>query len=238
MKQAAKFDCNVQNVSHNYAQLAVQGPKAITLMETFVPNCGSDIARFRFVECNILGHPCLLSRTGYTGEDGFEIYLSPTAASDLACEILEKGQPEGLSPVGLGARDSLRLEAGLPLYGHEISDEISPIEGGLGWAVKLEKETDFIGKNVLQQQKEAPNPRRVIHFISSEKRIARQGCPILADGEVIGEVLSGTFSPMTGRAIGSAIVELDKAKNSNLDTAIRGNRVPIQRARPPLHKTG
>ena len=124
---------------------------------------------------DILGHPCLLSRTGYTGEDGFEIYLSPTAASDLACEILEKGQPEGLSPVGLGARDSLRLEAGLPLYGHEISDEISPIEGGLGWAVKLEKETDFIGKNVLQQQKEAPNPRRVIHFISSEKRIASTG---------------------------------------------------------------
>ena len=236
-KQAVRFECQVENVSSEYAQLAVQGPKAVALMETFVPNCGSDISRFRFIQCNILGQPSLLSRTGYTGEDGFEIYLPPTAATGFAREILERGHSEGLRPVGLGARDSLRLEAGLPLYGHEIDEKISPIEGSLGWAVKLNKSCNFIGKEALQRQKTDPSPRRVIHFNSDEKRIARQGCTIFADEKPIGKVLSGSFSPMTGGAIGSALIHIDEAKDRRLTAEIRGRAIQIRRAKPPLHKT-
>ncbi|MBT4225624.1 MAG: glycine cleavage system aminomethyltransferase GcvT [Opitutae bacterium] len=236
-KQSIRFECQVENVSSEYAQLAVQGPKAVALLETFVPNCGSKINRFHFIECDILGQSCLLSRTGYTGEDGFEIYLPPTSATGFAREILERGHSEGLRPVGLGARDSLRLEAGLPLYGHEISEMTSPIEGSLGWTVKLNKSCNFIGKEALQNQKKEENPRRVIHFNSSEKRIARQGCTILADEKPIGEVLSGSFSPMTNRAIGSALVYINEAKNRQLRAEIRGKAVQIHKAKPPLHKT-
>ena len=165
-------------------------------------------------------------RTGYTGEDGFEIYL-PALLHRTVQEILERGYEEGIRPIGLGARDSLRLEAGLPLYGHEISRSISPIEGGIGWTVKLSKEDNFIGKKALESVKNESSPKRLIHFKCEGKRIARQGCLILADGQKAGEVLSGTFSPMTECAIGSALVELEKVKDANLAADIRGKSIPI-----------
>ncbi len=232
----SNFSCAVRDASENYAQLALQGPNAVKILESIIPDCGSNIKRFHFLQCDILGNPCLLSRTGYTGEDGFEIYLPPAASLGLAREILERGYEEGVRPIGLGARDSLRLEAGLPLYGHEISRSISPIEGGIGWTVKLSKEDNFIGKKALESVKNESSPKRLIHFKCEGKRIARQGCLILADGQKAGEVLSGTFSPMTECAIGSALVELEKVKDANLAADIRGKSIPITRTKPPLHK--
>ncbi len=231
------FACSVENVSANYAQLAVQGPNATNILELVFPDCSMSINRFRFIESEAFGHPFLLSRTGYTGEDGFEIYLPPAGAPLFAAAILETGNHFGLKLVGLGARDSLRLEAGLPLYGHEISEEISPIEGGLGWTVKFGKASDFIGKAALLRRREDPCARRVIHFTSTEKRIARQGSRVFAGKEDIGEVLSGTYSPMTEGAIGSALVEMEKVAHDTLFAEVRGNRLHIQRAKPPLHKS-
>ena len=235
-EHCSRFDCSVQNVSENYAQLAIQGPAAVGIVESLLPDCGTAIRRFHFAQCDLLGQPCLLSRTGYTGEDGFEFYLPPEAATGLARELLERGHADGLRPVGLGARDSLRLEAGLPLYGHEISETISPIEGGIGWTVKLGKEDGFIGQEALREKKDATTPKRLIHFLAEGKRIARQGCPILADGEPVGEVLSGSFSPMTECAIGSALVEIEKVQDASLAAEIRGKTIPITRAKPPLHR--
>ena len=235
-QQATRFDCTAKNVSNDYAQLAIQGPEAVAIVESFIPDCSSKIKRFHFAQCDILGQPCLLSRTGYTGEDGFEIYLPPTAAPGLARELLERGHRDGLRPIGLGARDSLRLEAGLPLYGHEISESLSPIEGGIGWTVKLGKEDDFIGKNALLAKQNVSDPRRLIHFIGEGKRIARQGCPVLADGEPVGEVLSGSFSPVSECAIGSAIVDINKVQDTRLEAEIRGKPIGIKQAKAPLHK--
>ena len=181
------------------------------------------------------GEKVRIARTGYTGEDGFEIYSSPKAAESLAKQLLAKGAAYGVKLCGLGARDSLRLEAGLPLYGHELSDSISPFEASLDWTVKLNK-PDFIGKNALTEQKEKGVPRRVVHFKLEGRRIAREGTPVIDDaGEPVGKVLSGTLSPILNCPIGSAIV-LAEAQDAPLHVVLCGNNLLLQLARPPLHR--
>ena len=238
LKQAERWGLEVQIEDHSeeYALLALQGPKAeAILLAVGLEEVGS-IRRFWHRLVSFGGEKIRVCRTGYTGEDGFEIYSSPKAAEALAKQILAEGAAHGVKLCGLGARDSLRLEAGLPLYGHELSDSITPLEASLDWTVKLGK-PDFIGKNALTDQQEEGIPRRVIHFKLEGRRIAREGTPVVnADGEQVGEVLSGTLSPILNCPIGSAIVRTG-ARDQPLFVDLRGNQLALRVAKPPLHKS-
>jgi len=238
LKQAERWgsEVEIEDRSDEYALLALQGPKAEAILVAIGMESVKDIQRFWHQPVTFAGEKIRVCRTGYTGEDGFEIYCSPKAAESLAKRILAEGAAHGVKLCGLGARDSLRLEAGLPLYGHELSDRITPFEAGLDWTVKLNK-ADFIGKNALSEQKENGIPRRVLHFKLEGRRIAREGTPVLdSEGEAVGQVLSGTLSPMLNCPIGSAIVRTE-AKDDPLFVDLRGNKLPLQVAKPPLHKS-
>lgn len=209
LKQAERWqlEVSITDRSADYALLALQGPKAETIMIDAGFTEASDLKRFWHMETNFAGGQIRICRTGYTGEDGFEIYVSPQSAEALAKQLIQSGDAFGLKLCGLGARDSLRLEAGLPLYGHELSDEITPLEASLDWTVKLQKE-DFIGKAALSEQKAQGVPRRVIHFKLDGRRIAREGTAVINEqGEPVGRVLSGTLSPASKSPIGSAIID-------------------------------
>jgi len=238
LKQAERWGLEVEIEDHSdeYALLALQGPKAEAILVAIGLEEVKDIKRFWHQLVTFSGEKIRVCRTGYTGEDGFEIYSSPKAAETLAKQLMGEGAVHGLKLCGLGARDSLRLEAGLPLYGHELSASITPLEASLDWTVKLNK-ADFIGKNALTEQKESGIPRRVVHFKLEGRRIAREGTPIVnVSGEAVGQVLSGTLSPMLNCPIGSAIVRTE-AKDAPLFVDLRGNVLPLQIAKPPLHKS-
>ena len=230
-----QLDATVENHSDRYALLAAQGPKAEEILLAAGIEQAEAIKPFRHQQVTFKSALLRICRTGYTGEDGFEIYVHPDAAEPLAERILQAGTAHGLKLCGLGARDSLRLEAGLPLYGHEISDRINPLEAGLGWTVKFKK-PEFVGKEALARQKQAGLPQRVVHFRLTGRRIAREGTRVINDaGESVGRVLSGTLSPMTGSPIGSALIRVD-ALDAPTYVDLRGNPQPLQVAKPPLHK--
>jgi aminomethyltransferase len=238
LKQAERWGLEVEIEDHSdeYALLALQGPKAEAILVAIGLEEVKDIKRFWHHLVTFSGEKIRVCRTGYTGEDGFEIYSSPKVAETLARQMMGEGAVHGLKLCGLGARDSLRLEAGLPLYGHELSASITPLEASLDWTVKLNK-ADFIGKNALTEQKESGIPRRVVHFKLEGRRIAREGTPVIdGAGEEVGQVLSGTLSPMLNCPIGSAIVRTE-AKDAPLFVDLRGNVLPLQIAKPPLHKS-
>lgn len=238
LKQAERWGLEVEIEDHSdeYALLALQGPKAEAILAAIGLEEVKEIKRFWHQLVTFGGEKVRIARTGYTGEDGFEIYSSPKAAESLAKLILAEGAAHGVKLCGLGARDSLRLEAGLPLYGHELSDSITPLEASLDWTVKLNK-TDFIGKNALTEQTEKGIPRRVIHFKLEGRRIAREGTPVVdSNGQEVGQVLSGTLSPILNCPIGSAIVRTE-AKDQPLFVDLRGNQLALQIAKPPLHKS-
>jgi aminomethyltransferase len=189
---------------------------------------------YHFVEGPVAGFHCLISRTGYTGEDGFELYVDASEVVALADALLAAGAPRGLEPAGLGARDSLRLEAGYPLYGHEITAEISPLTAGLGWTVKLDKGADFIGRAALVAEKEKGAANKVVFFKTGDRRIVRAETPVLdASGATVGRVLSGTLSPILNEAIGSALVTT-AASSQPLAVDIRGAKLNLQLVKPPF----
>ena len=237
LKQAERwsFEVEIEDHSDEYALLALQGPKAEAILTAIGLGEVKGLKRFWHGLLSFGGEKIRIARTGYTGEDGFEIYSSSRAAESLAKQVLAEGAAHGVKLCGLGARDSLRLEAGLPLYGHELSDSITPLEASLDWTVKFNK-ADFIGKNALTEQMEKGVPRRVVHFKLEGRRIAREGTPVVdAAGEPVGKVLSGTLSPILNCPIGSAIV-LSAAQDAPLFVDLRGNHLPLKLAKPPLHK--
>jgi aminomethyltransferase len=196
----------VSNQSDRWAQIAVQGPLAQEILQPLTAVDLAAIKYYRFAWGEVVGHRALVARTGYTGEDGFEVYLGPPAAPELWRALLAEGGPKGLLPAGLGARDTLRLEAGMPLYGNDIDDTTTPLEAGLGWIVKLDK-GDFIGRDVLERQQEAGVERRLVGFELLSPGIARHGHPVLLaedDGEPVGHVTSGTRLPSLGKSMGMA----------------------------------
>lgn len=199
------FAIELTDLTTQFAEIALQGPKAEQILQKYTEEKLSDITFFRFKrETQIAGESYLISRTGYTGEDGFEIYGAPEAIKHLWCTLLDNEAEEGLVPVGLGARDTLRFEAALPLYGHEISREINPLEAGLNFAVKLDK--DFIGRDALKAQKEAGLQRKLMGFELLEKGIAREHYEVYADGKEIGFVTTGYVSPTLDKPIGLALI--------------------------------
>lgn len=225
----------VEDQSAEHALLALQGPQAEGILRRAGFAEAARLKRFHHVAVPIGTAMMRVGRTGYTGEDGFEIYIAPEQAETLAAKLLEVGRDDGLQLCGLGARDSLRLEAGLPLYGHELSAAITPLEAGLGWAVKFQK-AHFIGREALLAQRDGGLPRTLYFFRLEGRRIARAGTPIVAtDGQPVGEVVSGTTSPMTGGPIGSALVARN-APADGLRVELRGHPVDLNVQQPPLHQ--
>ncbi|MCP8967087.1 glycine cleavage system aminomethyltransferase GcvT [Ectobacillus ponti] len=229
----AAGDVQVVNVSDQMAQLAVQGPKAEAVLQTLTDTPLHEIKFFKFQEnVNIQGVSVLVSRTGYTGEDGFEIYCQSEDAVKLWHLLTEAGA----KPCGLGARDTLRFEAALPLYGQELTKGITPIEAGIGFAVKVNKE-DFIGKAVLQGQKEHGAPRKLVGIEMIERGIPRTHYEVFAGEEQIGEVTSGTQSPTLKKNIGLALVDQAyAAPGTEVDVLIRGKRVKAVVIPTPFYK--
>ena len=234
-RQSAPFNCRALNVSGQYCQLALQGPMAEQIAAKLTVANVAELKYYHFTEDRFAGYSSIISRTGYTGEAGFEIYAPWEAGPEMARSILEAGAGLGLVPAGLGARDSLRLEAGYPLYGHEINETISPYEGGIGWTVKLKKSVSFVGKDALRQQKLAGIPRRVFYFTVDDRRIPRAGTPVMVGDEVVGEVVSGTQSPILNKPIGSALVGAQYVSSPDLQAQVRKNRLSLRRVKPPLH---
>ncbi len=225
------------NESGDWAQIALQGPKAAdVLSEIFDEDLGS-IAYYRFALSSYGDSPAILSRTGYTGEDGFEIYLAPEHAPSLADQIMTAGEPHGVLPAGLGARDTLRLEAGMMLYGSDMDESRTPIEAKLGWIVKLDKD-DFIGRGVLQQQKADGTDERIVAFKAVGRGIPRPGYPLLdAAGEKIGEVTSGTFSPTLREGIGMGYVSSPLAvPDQEIFIEMRGKAIEAVTVKPPFYR--
>ncbi len=234
-RHCGEFDCQIDDVSAATAQLAIQGPAFAEVLSR-IGLSGELPERFRFLRVDWQGVEILLCRTGYTGEDGVEVYLPATNAMAFAEAVWQAMQEVDGRLAGLGARDSLRLEAGYPLYGHEIDDSISPLEAGLSWTVRWDKPGGFIGQDALEAQKAAGRQRRIIHFILADKRIARPESPVFCGDQQVGRVVSGTQSPLLGRPIGSALVSVDSVKTGGLEVEVRGVRIPLLINRPPLHK--
>jgi len=217
MDNKGNYDVEIINLSPDISEVALQGPKAEEILQQLTDKDLSKIPFFYFEEnVNIAGKTCLVSRTGYTGEDGFEIYMKHEDAEYIWDKILEAGKDMGIKPAGLGARDTLRFEANLPLYGNELSPEITPLEAGLGYFVKLNK-PDFIGKDALMKQKEEGLKRKIVGFEMIEPGIPRHGYDVLADGKIIGFVTTGYSSPTLKKNIGYAMVDIEY---SELDTII------------------
>lgn len=222
--------------SEQTALLAVQGPRSQPLLQRLTETDLSSVAYYHFTFGAVAGHTALISRTGYTGEDGFELYVEPAAAAELWETLLAKGQDLGIVPCGLGARDTLRLEARLPLYGHELTSDISPLEAGLNMFVKLNKD-DFIGKQALVEQKTTGLQRKVVGFVLTERGIPRAGYPINVDGQQMGHVTSGTLSPTLNQPIGLALVNAKYAAvGTPLTVEIRGKNVGAQVVKTPFYK--
>jgi aminomethyltransferase len=211
---SGRDDVDVTDVSDDYAQMALQGPIAQEVLQPLTAADLGEIKYYRFIEGEVAGVPALIARTGYTGEDGFEIYVAPEAAPTVWRAILSEGSPKGVMPAGLGARDTLRFEAGMCLYGNDIDETTTPLEAGLGWIVKLGK-GDFIGRDVLERQDEEGVDRRLVGLEMVDRGIARHGYPVQlgeSNGEAAGVVTSGTWSPTLGKALAMAYLPTEAAE--------------------------
>lgn len=225
----------VENRSDDYALIAVQGPNAVRLMGRLCAPDPSDLPYYGFRDATVCGAPALVSRTGYTGEDGFEVYCRPEDAEGVFRSLLEEGRAEGAEPCGLGARDTLRLEAKMALYGNDIDDTVTPWEADLAWIVKLAK-GDFIGRDALVAQREAGVPRRLVGFDMVDRGIARHGYPARTrHGD--GLVTSGTHSPTLGRPIGLALLPTPAAEiGTEFEVDIRGRAARARIVPTPFYK--
>jgi aminomethyltransferase len=235
--KAHSFGAQIDDLSDEYAQLAVQGPKAASIVQALTR---SDLSKVRWYhhagEGQVAGVGCFIARTGYTGEDGFELYCAPRDAVTLWDALLERGSKDGLVPVGLGARDSLRLEMKYALYGNDIDADHTPLEAGLGWTVKMGK-GDFIGRAALEKQQSEGVARKLVGFTTTDKGIPRHGYPVLKDGRPVGVVTSGTMSPSLKKPVGMAYVPAAlSAEGSTFDVEIRGRPVPAVVVKTPFYQ--
>jgi len=226
----------VTNVSDDYALLALQGPKALAILAPLASLDVSTLRYYGFAQGEVAGVPALISRTGYTGEDGVELYLAPGDAPAVWRRLLAAGAPHGLVPAGLGARDTLRLEAGMALYGHEIDETTTPLEAGLAWVVKLGK-GDFLGRDVLAFQQAEGVKRKLVGFEVVGRGIGRQGHAVLDEaGNPVGVVTSGTFSPTFEKALGMAYVPVGlDTPGTRLALDVRGKPVEAQVVALPFY---
>ena len=230
------FGVEVENAGPRYTQLALQGPKAPGLVQRFTKVPLDQIKYYRFTFGQVNGVDCMIARTGYTGEDGFEIYFSPVHSEKMWYDLLEAGKAEGLAPCGLGARNTLRLEASMCLYGHEIDDTTTVWEANLGWICKMDK-GDFLGRDILVRQKERGIERVLVGFEMQERLIARDGYTVLAGGQPVGHVTSGSPAPFLKRNIGMAYVPLSRsALGTQIHVNVRGNQAAARIVPTPFYR--
>lgn len=224
------FDVKIEDKTIGGTILALQGPKAQEILQSIVTDNLDDVKFFHWKkDVEIAGTKAMISRTGYTGEDGFEIYIPDSGAKAAWDAIMEAGKDKGIKPVGLGCRDTLRFEVNLPLYGNELADDITPLEAGLGFFVKLKIDDDFIGKDALLKQKEEGLKRKIVGFELLGKGIPRQGYEVQVDGKKIGEITTGYRAPSVGKPIGLALVDIDYTElGTEFDIAIRKKIVPAK----------
>jgi aminomethyltransferase len=230
--------CTLRDRSDEFALLALQGPKAAAILQALTPIDLKQVAFYRFAEGRAGGAEAIVARTGYTGEDGFEVFAAPEAAPALWRAIVEAGKPHGLLPAGLGARDTLRLEARMMLYGNDMDETTTLIEAGLGWIVSLdEAKGDFNGRAVLAEQKARGASRKLVGFEMVERGIPRHGYPVVLDGETVSAVTSGTFAPFLQKSIGLAYLPSARAAvGTDLAIDIRGRRIAARVVATPFYK--
>ncbi len=229
-KNTEDLDVEISDESDSWALLALQGPRAEELLQGFTETDLSSLKPFRFAEGEIAGAQAIISRTGYTGEDGFELYMSQDDAPDIWRKLVEAGA----TPAGLGARDTLRLEAGLCLYGNELDPQTTPLEAGIGFAVHLDKEEEFIGQDALKEEKEQGLRKKLVGFKLEERGIARHDHPVKVGGETVGRVTSGTMSPTLNEAIGLALVA--PGVQDRFEVEIRNRAIPAHTVQVPFYK--
>jgi len=230
--EAAPVD--LQDLSKEKVLIAVQGPQAAAYLQPFVQEDLTPIKAFGHLEATLLDQPAFIARTGYTGEDGFEVMVAPEVGVELWRSLLSAG----VTPCGLGARDTLRLEAAMALYGQDIYETTTPLEAGLGWVIHLDSKGDFIGRSVLEQQKAAGVERRLVGIEMQGRYIARHGYPVLYEGKPVGEVTSGTLSPTVGKAIALAYVPTSLSKTGQqLEVEIRGKAYPAVVVKKPFYRS-
>lgn len=242
IQNSKSFNVKIEDISNSVAMLAIQGPNASKTLQKISNSDLTQIERFKCANAHLAGVNVFLSRTGYTGEDGFEVFIweaslaKPDNATKLWNTILEAGKPYGIEPCGLGARDTLRLEAGLCLYSNDIDESTTPLEAGLGFVVKLQK-GDFIGKTALQQQKDHGIARKRVGIIMTERGIPRPGFELFNDkNQRIGHLTSGTFSPLLKRGVGMGYVEMSQAQEGNaVSVEIREKHIKARITSFPLY---
>ncbi|MFD8259931.1 glycine cleavage system aminomethyltransferase GcvT [Streptomyces griseoluteus] len=240
-ERAAGFDAGVRDDRDAYALLAVQGPESPGILKAVTDADLDGLKYYAGLPGTVAGVPALIARTGYTGEDGFELFVKPEHAVQLWEALLEAGSAAGLVPCGLSCRDTLRLEAGMPLYGHELTTELTPFDAGLGRVVKFGKEGDFVGREALTEaagRAEAQPPRVLVGLIAEGRRVPRAGYAVVADGKVIGEVTSGAPSPTLGKPLAIAYVDAAHAApgSTGVGVDIRGSHEPYEVVALPFYK--
>ncbi len=237
--QNDKYDSKITNLSSQFGQIALQGPNAEKILAKLDGGTSfTELKYFGFKEDSLEGFNVIVARTGYTGEDGFEIFCPAEVTQEIWTKLLELGEAEGLMPVGLGARDTLRLEACYPLHGHELSETESALESGLAWIVKLDKE-EFIGKDALKAQKESGISNKLIAFELNGTGIAREETLVYAANtdNLIGKVTSGTKTPTIGKSIGLARIKKEFSKVKNLiEIEVRGKKIKAEVVSSPFYK--
>lgn len=231
------LDVTIHDISDEIGMIAIQGPKAVEIVNAVAASPVDDIAYFAWGESEVAGVPCRIARTGYTGEDGFEFYAANGRIGEIWDALLQAGESAGIAPIGLGARDTLRLEARMPLYGQELGDEISPYEAGLGWAVSLTK-GDFVGRGPMAEVKANGAKRRTVGFTTTSRSGApRTHCDVRVDGQTVGEVTSGTYSPTLEKNIGLALIDRASAGvGKPLEVVVRGKPVEAVQVKTPFYK--
>jgi glycine cleavage system T protein (aminomethyltransferase) len=226
----------LRNVSDDYALMALQGPEAADILRPLTDVDLGSMKYYRFADGRVLGEQATVSRTGYTGEDGFEIMVASDRAEKVARELLERGASRGLKPIGLAARDTLRLEAKMALYGNDIDEDHSVLEADLEWIVKWQK-GDFVGRDALAREKEKGPARKLVGFEMVDRGIARHGYPVFANGESSDSVTSGSYVPFLKKNIGLAYLPVASAsEGSELEVEIRGRRVRARVVPTPFYK--
>lgn len=238
LSQHKPANVELGNVSEYSSILALQGPEATTLMAKISTLNPDELQSFHVTTCSIDGLEFQIARTGYTGEDGFELFVPTDITKKIWQILLDKGQEFGIQPIGLGARDTLRLEAALPLYGHDLSDDTNPIEAGLGWSVKTKQAEDFIGKEALKKQRKDGLSRKRIGFeLIDTRRAPREGYAIMHEDKLIGKVTSGTLSPTLDKPIGMGYIDAPYFKElTQFEIDIRGKRYPAQVVKMPFYR--
>lgn len=235
LKKQNRFNCQLTNVSDEFSLIAVQGPNAEKLVQRLVADSIAELKYYHFRKSNYKAHDVRVFRTGYTGEDGFELMIPNIAAAELWNDLLKQGEDLGVQPIGLGARDTLRLEAAYSLYGHEINDSICPIEAKLGWVISFDK-SDYIGKAALLADKE--NPKRLLYgFEMIDAGIARDGYPVKAKSGQMGFVTSGTHSPTLKKSIGLALIgDVGLKLGDEIEIDVRGKLKKARLVKTPFYK--